>query len=288
MAMLVIEGTYRITGARPDGNSVRFYPANPADWDRVDGTYRVRRNNTGGAQLRLDGIDTLETHFPTTGGETHQPRRFGRAAAGELLDWLGFTSVTRNDRETVTDSEPEEVPGYIFTRTADIHGRCVAFAGKGAPPAKSGRRIHVDVAMVQRTVNFHQLTRGLAYPAFYRKLYPDLRDALTEVAVAARCEQVGLWPKDFTQSGATVDRARALTDSLVILPKLFRRLVRYLVLGDGDLSLRGFRDYLDQRGDRLFVLTTGHWTGLDSVVQVTDDDTVKLTVLPEEVVFEER
>jgi endonuclease YncB( thermonuclease family) len=288
MAMLVIEGTYRIAGARPDGDSVRFYPTDPADWDRVEGPHKVQRNASGGAQLRLDAIDALETHFLTKTGEQHQPRQFAQAASSELLDWLGFGNVVRNAHDTVTGSDPTQVPGYILTRTADVYGRCVSFAGKGEAPATSGSRIFVDIALLQRTVNFHQLARGLAYPTFYRKLFPDLRTALAEAAKTARAEQLGLWPADRTQTGASVETARSLFDTLIVLPKLFRRLADYLALNDGDLSLAGFGAFLDQRDDRLFILSTGHSTSLDTIVQVSDDNSVKLTVPPEDIVFDER
>ncbi|MBP2330932.1 endonuclease YncB(thermonuclease family) [Kibdelosporangium banguiense] len=289
MAMLVIEGTYRISGTRPDGDSVRFYPHDVLDWGKVEGVHKVQRNKGGGAQLRLDGIDALETHFLTRVGETRQPPRFANAAAGELLDFLGFNEVLRSERDgTVTACEPLQVPGFVLTRTADVHGRCVAFAGRGPAPGRSGTRIHVDVSMVQRTANYYQLTRGLAYPTFYRKLFPDLRTALSEAAKTARAEQVGLWPKDVTQSGAAVVRPRSLTEEQILLPKLFRRLAEYLALGDGDLSLAGFLDFLDQKDDRLFIVSTGHWTSFDTIVQVSDDNTVKLTVPPEDLIFEEK
>ncbi|GAB3877172.1 hypothetical protein GCM10029964_025770 [Kibdelosporangium lantanae] len=139
MAMMVIEGKYRIVGASPDGDSVRFYPNDPADWDRVGGPHKVRRNASGGAQLRLDAIDALETHFLTKAGEQHQPHRFGDAAASELLDWLGFTNVVRGGGGKVTKADPAEVPGYILTRTADVYGRCVAFAGKEPRPRPVAR-----------------------------------------------------------------------------------------------------------------------------------------------------
>ncbi|ALG07966.1 hypothetical protein [Kibdelosporangium phytohabitans] len=288
MAMLVIEGTFRVVGARPDGDSVRFYPNDLDDWNKVEGGHRVRRNKSGGAQLRLDGIDALETHFLTSAGETHQPARFADTASAELLDFLGFTDVVRRERDgTVTASEPLQAPGYIFTRTADVYGRCVAFAGKGAAPGPSGTKIHFDVPMVQRTVNYHQLARGLAYPTFYRKLFPDLRTAMAEAAKAAMAEQLGLWPKDVTLTGARVEKQRSLEEDLVILPKLFRRLADYLSLNDGDLSLGGFLDFLDQKDDRLFVLSTGHWTSLDTIVEVTGD-TVRMTVPPEDLIFEEK
>ncbi|MFC4468907.1 hypothetical protein ACFPH6_31020, partial [Streptomyces xiangluensis] len=49
MPMLLIKGTYKIVGASPDGDSVRFYPDNPDQWDLLRGR-RVRRNRSGGAQ----------------------------------------------------------------------------------------------------------------------------------------------------------------------------------------------------------------------------------------------
>ena len=285
MSMIVIVGTYRLIGSRPDGDSVRFYPNDPAEWDLVPGP--VRRNALGGAQLRLDGIDTLETHYPTKRGETHQPRRFGRAAQEELLSWLGFSQVHRSDDDTVTDSVPRQADGYVFTRGADVHGRCVAFAGRGAAPGPSGRPMHVDVAAIQSTANHHQLRRGMAYPTFYRKLFPDLRAELADAAAQAKSDDEGFWPADLTFSGLKGEGLEQLAESATIMPKLFRRLADYLVLNDGDPSLAGFRAYVAERGDRMFILSTGHWTGFDFVISVTDQ-TVKLTAPLDDLVFEER
>lgn len=287
MPMLLIEGTYKVLGAGPDGDSVRFYPNDPDEWDLLRGR-RVRRNRAGGAQLRLDGIDALETHYhPPHGPELHQPPPFARRAADELLTWLGFRDVTRDERGTVTDAAPPDVPGYILTRSADKYGRCVALAGRGEAPGTSGSRIDVDIALLKKTANHHQLTEGLAYPTFYRKLYVDLREEMTVATRAARTSGKGLWPKDETESGAKLNGLTSLTDSSVVLPKLFRRLADYLVLNDGDPSLAGFPDYLEQRDDRLFILSNGQSTGFDTVVDVTNGSTVRLNRPPEDLVFEE-
>jgi hypothetical protein len=60
MAMFLIAGSFRITGAQPDGDSIRFTPDDPAKWDLITGPNRVKRNASGAAQLRLDAIDALE------------------------------------------------------------------------------------------------------------------------------------------------------------------------------------------------------------------------------------
>ena len=75
MAFLRIAGVYRVTGTEPDGDSIRFVPDDPTQWARVAGMNRVRVNSSGGAQLRLDAIDALETHYtPLAGSRLHQPR----------------------------------------------------------------------------------------------------------------------------------------------------------------------------------------------------------------------
>jgi hypothetical protein len=75
MAMHLIAGSFRITGAQPDGDSIRFTPDDPANWDLIRGS-QVKRNASGAAQLRLDAIDALETHYGTP--RTHQPLDLGR------------------------------------------------------------------------------------------------------------------------------------------------------------------------------------------------------------------
>ncbi|WP_031165406.1 hypothetical protein [Streptomyces durhamensis] len=289
MPMLLIKGQYKIVGASPDGDSVRFYPHNPDEWDLVPGR-AVHRNHAGGAQLRLDGIDTLETHYrPPHGPELHQPPPFAAQAAAELLTWLGFEDVERDLKGIVTHCAHDGRPGYILTRNADTYGRCVALAGRGDPDlGDSGESVSVDVAAMKQTVNYHQLTEGMAYPTFYRNLFVDLRKAMAEAVVDARGAQKGLWPKDVTQSGAKHVDLDSLTGDSVLMPKLFRRLADYLILNDGSSSLAGFRAYLEQRDDRLFVISTGQSTGFGTVVDVFNGNSVKLTHPPEDLVFDEK
>jgi hypothetical protein len=75
-----------------------------------------------------------------------------------------------------------------------------------------------------------------------------------------------------------------LDDQLVILPKLFRRLIDYLALGAGDISLAGFLAFLATRDDRLFVISQAHATGLDNITQV-DGQTVRLLHPPDDLIF---
>jgi hypothetical protein len=285
MPMLCLAGTFRIVDTEPDGDSIRFYPDDATQWARVPGPHAVRTNAGGGAQLRLDGIDALETHYtPRNGAPLHQPLEFAHQARDELLRWLGFRDVQR-EGEKVTAATPAALAGYLLTQGADLYGRCVALVGRGDAPAASGTDVRVNLAMLRRTANHRLITVGLAYPTFYLKLYPDLRAELAKQARAAR-PATGLWARDRTQKGVKVAGLATLTDDAVVLPKLFRRLVDYLDLNANDPSLAGFSAYLAQRGDMVFVLSTGHYTGFDFVVKV-DGQTVRLTTEPEDLVFQE-
>ena len=284
MGMFLIAGSFRVTGAQPDGDSIRFTPNDPAHWDLITRPNRVKRNASGAAQLRLDAVDALETHYGSP--RTHQPLELAHAAADELLNWLGFSNVVRGQDETVTSSTPDTVPGYIYTRAADLYGRCIALVGRGDPPSDDGASVFVDVDVLRTTANHHLMTQGLVYPTYYRALFPDLRNELTAVANRARDSGFGVWPGDKTTAGFDVTGLDVLEDDVVIVPKLFRRLADYLHLGDD--SMAGFPAFLDQAADKFFILSTGHsTTGLDAVVEVTGN-TVKMTYPIEDLVFDEK
>ena len=285
MPMLCLAGTYRILATEPDGDSIRFYADDAEQWKLVPGQHAVQTNAGGGAQLRLDGIDALETHYGARGAvPLHQPLELAHKAADELLRWLGFRGVQR-DGERVTAATPDELPGFLLTRGADLYGRCVALIGRGDPPGASGTQVNVNLGLLRRTANHRLVATGLAYPTFYLKLFPDLRRELAKQAQNARPSK-GVWALDRSQKGVEVESLATLTDDAVILPKLFRRLVDYLALNDDDPSLAGFKDYLAQRPDQVFILSTGHYTGFDYVVEVKGQ-VVRLTTAPEDLVFQE-
>ena len=188
---------------------------------------------------------------------------------------MGFSNVVRGQDETVTSSTPDTVAGYIFTRAADLYGRCIALVGRGDAPHDDGSSVFVDVDVLRTTANHHLITQGVVYPTYYRALFPDLRNELTAVAKQARDGGLGVWASDATTTGFDVTGLEVLQDDIVIVPKLFRRLVDYLHLGDD--SMTGFPAFLDQAADKFFILSTGHsTTGLDAVVEVTGNN-VKMT-----------
>ncbi|MER6444312.1 nuclease [Streptomyces venezuelae] len=293
--MLLIRGSFRVNGgARPDGDTIPFIPDDVADWKLVPGCTGVLPKADGRASVRLEGIDALETHYTngSYGPERHQPLAYAHEAADALLTWLRFTSIQRHDDETVTTT-PDRVPGYILTSGTDMFGRCVALVGRGTPPAYSGYRIEVDKEKLERTANHHLLSIGLAYPTFYGGLPTDLRDALRAAALAAKesTPPTGLWAKDVTVEGAEIDGISSITHDetgVVILPKLFRRLKDYFDFDPANRSLTGFPAFLAGAGDRFRILPGDEvLTGLHRVVEITDDQILRMTHPSEDLLFVE-
>jgi endonuclease YncB( thermonuclease family) len=276
MSLYLIKGQYRIVHSEPDGDSVHFFPDDTEAFTSLH--LAAHLGGGGAAQLRLDAIDALETHYtPATHGARtlHQPLDLAHAAGGRLLELLGFTNVVR-DGETVTGATPDATPGYILTRFADKYGRPVSLAYAGATDRPDQQPVFTDVGLLRGSVNYQLLSEGLVYPTFYSRLYPDLRADLTVAATEARGSKAGVWASDATTSGATIQTLADLTDRLVIMPKLFRRLAEYFALGAGDVSLAGFMAFLASHNDRLYVISDGHATGFDTVIEV-DGRTVRLT-----------
>jgi endonuclease YncB( thermonuclease family) len=85
MTMRMIYGSLVILAKSPDGDSIRFLPDNPALFDDLYRRHRMKFSPSDGSiQLRLEGIDTPETHY----GSAAQP--FGDTARDALLTGLGY------------------------------------------------------------------------------------------------------------------------------------------------------------------------------------------------------
>ncbi|MER5353591.1 thermonuclease family protein [Kitasatospora sp. NPDC002551] len=284
MAMLLVVGEYRIIGTEPDGDTIHFVPTDPLAFDKLkDAPVEVKN---GVARVRLEGVDALETHYDRTGPRIRQPAEFGDKAAQELLTFLGFSNVQRVGQKVVS-ATPPQTPGWILTQGGDPFKRCVALLGTGTPPGADGTDLQVDVPLLQTTANHHLLKTGLVYPGFYDKLLRDLRNELATVTRQAREAGLGLWPLDATTApaGAFVNGMASLTE-VVILPKLFRRLVDHFNLVEQSLTC--FPAYLAGKEDNVEVLSTRtKQLSLVPLVQIINGSAVRMTAQPEDTVYSE-
>ena len=278
MPFFVIKGTFHIEGYSPDGDSVRFRADDKEHWAKLGGR-SAQLNAKDHAQLRLEAIDTLETHYQNT----HQPLELATGALEHLLEGLGITDVEWNETRTTVTAANDGTEGYILSRAVEKNGRPVAFVYTGTAPEEDGSEIFLDAGRMRQSLNHRALEDGVAYPTYYKGLFHDLREALTEAVSHAREAKRGVWPEDRTNAGFEVESLGSITDEHVVLPKLFRRLAEYLEVGG---SVAGFEEFLEARDEEVMVISTVHPTHFDTVVEV-DGNTVRMTEPPENLLFEE-
>jgi endonuclease YncB( thermonuclease family) len=277
MPFTLIKGTFHVVGYSPDGDSVRFQARDNTNWAKLAGP-PTKLNGRGHAQLRLEAIDTLETHYLNT----HQPLELALAALTSLTAALGITNLVWNQSNTMVTSADDATDGFILAREVEENRRPVAFAFAGETATADGDDIFFDTELLRQSVNFQQIASGMAYPTYYKGLFADLRNELTAAARNARQAGHGVWPRDVTTTGFTVVNLRSISEEHVILPKLFRRLAAYLE--GGGIVMSGFPPFLEADEEDILLIPTAHPTHFDDVIEV-EGQTVRMTVNPEDIIF---
>ena len=276
MPFKLIKGTFHVTGYSPDGDSIRFKANDLSLWDEVEGIPDI--NHRGHVQLRFEGIDTLETHYKNY----HQPKELGLQAMEYLLESLHIRNVQWNANGTQIAHSEDETEGFILVRTMERYGRAVAFVFSGASSYSDGNEVYLEEDLLKESINYKMTANGLAYPTFYNGLFFDLREELSKACERARQAGLGVHANDRTNSGAEVTSLRSITNEHVMLPKLFRRLIKFSGGETPDLSK--FEVYLARKPEPILLLDTKHFTHFDTVVEV-EGNVVSLIVLPENIVF---
>lgn len=285
MPFTLIKGRFHVRGYSPDGDSIRFEPENADLLRGLDG-FPPKLNARGHAQLRIEAIDGLETHYtPTGGGVYHQPKRWADAAADRLIDFVGIADVQWDDARKTVLAADDGKPGFILARSVEKNGRPVAFVFAGRFRKRDGSSIHLTSAQLTDSFNRAALKEGLAYPTYYKGLFGELRESLTGATVEAREAGRGLWPDDRTFDGFNATGLEVLTTGVHVLPKLFRRLCDYMV---GTGAAIGFKKKLSQSREPVLDLQTRNFTHFDTFVEQEEDGVrIRLTRRPEELVFDE-
>jgi len=279
MSFKVIKGTFHIVGYSPDGDSIRFKASDKSNWDSLEGR-KVELNAREHAQLRIEAIDTLETHYKNQ----HQPLQFADAAALRLFSLLGIKNVIWNQSHSRVMTADDGVEGFIVSRTTEENGRPVSYVFNASLGMQDGQPVFLDKPLVRKSVNFRLLREGLAYPTFYDGLFYDLRELFAAETQKVRAQKKGLWAADSSHKFMQVHSLADVTDNLVILPKLFRRMVAFFKDNPVFDPIK-FLQFLDKGNERVLVLHKLHFTHLEDVLEVKPSGEIRLTEKPEELVF---
>lgn len=231
MSFLLIKGSFHVRGSQPDGDSIKFKADSPRNWDKLSGP-RVDIRSKGQVQLRLEAVDSLETHYEGF----HQPMELAMRATERLLELLGIKNVVWDSSGRVKGAD-DGTRGYILARSADRYGRPVCFVFAGDPPESDGSEVYLDEERLKASANYEMAAEGLVYPTYYNGLFHDLRDVMTGAVARARDDNRGIWERDRTNAGFDLPGLGPLMADLVIMPKLFRRIVEFMADGG---SIDGF------------------------------------------------
>lgn len=279
MPFTLIKGSFRVVGMSPDGDSVRFaaddldlinnLPGGPPD-----------PNPRPSVQLRLEGIDALETHYAAR----HQPTQWARAARDRLLDFVDIRNVIWDANQATVVSANDGTRGWILSREKEKYGRPVAFLFAGDTAEPDGSQIFMGLDLLKESFNHAALAEGLSYPTYYEGLFSDLRDEMTSVTKAARANGLGLWPVDRSTAGFDATSLAVIIDEVAILPKLFRRLSDYMAT---EGTAVGFREALAESREPVWDLRNQNHTHFDTFIEQAPDGThIRMTREPEELVFD--
>jgi endonuclease YncB( thermonuclease family) len=275
-------------GPEPDGDTIKFTPDTPA---LVEALPRVSGQppglNARGISVRLEAIDTLETHF----SETHQELAGANAARDRLLELLGFTNVVFFDDlpNKVKSADQDHVRGHVLSNGIDANGRMIGFVYAGDAADPDGSQIFLEPARAGQSANATQLAEGQAYAAFYSSLPAELRTFFAGISRAARDANppAGIMARSTADpNGAATVMDLAGLEALVMWPKVFRRLVPFLATGA--TSFDGFDAWLRadpvNRDDAIFLLDRLEHGNLHDVI-VGAGHTIQLTVWPEDFII---
>lgn len=276
MSFTLIKGTFHVAGYSPDGDSVRFKALDSSLWKKLSGP-AVQANARGHAQLRIEAVDALETHYLGFS----QPLGAARTAGDFLLSFLGIDDVEWDENERTVVEAQDGTEGYILARSTESNRRPVAFVFAGESDEKDGAEINLDRSILKNSLNYRLLARGLAYPMYYNGLFSDLRSPLSRAVANARSGGLGLWPLDKTNKGFSVSSLKAITEEVAVLPKLFRRIISYM--GEGG-KIDGFKEQLQKGCEPLVRISEVHFTRLDAIVEMKGEK-VRLSELPENLIF---
>ena len=274
MEYYLIKGRFRVVGYSPDGDSLKFEANNKRIWNKVHSSYKDEfeaklLDGNGIVQLRLQGIDALETHYsspmPTPAPKGmkgkkyskaekpskrnfNQPKKFGLEATNVLLEKLGADEVEwknswtgpivksigikkgRSKKSTSYSTKNKEpLEGYIVINDFDRKGRPIAWVFGGKTAKKDGSKLTDGGLnkMLKGSGNYKLVSNGLVYPYFFFTLAANLRNTLMYAVQNAQRQKRGIWAEDETAKGLTLRTISKLEDGHIILPYLFRRLIKH-------------------------------------------------------------
>ena len=224
-------------GPEPDGDTITFQPddlglVRNLPWLSGMGP---KINARGNIPVRYEGIDALETHFQGA----HQQLQLANAARDENIRLLGFTGVGYFDDlpNKVESVDENPIDGYVVANGIEANGRLLGLVYSGSTASADGTKPFVDSALLDQSVNASLVLTALAYVEPYDTMPISLVHHMRELIAHARLTNTGIFAaEDVSTTKAAMISDLATLETLVMWPKLFRRLTAYYAEGHGGLD----------------------------------------------------
>ena len=200
-----------------------------------------------------------------------------------LLHELGIDQVVYNLRFTTIVSAHDAQPGFLACQSTDVYDRPISLVFDAAAELQDGAVVSLTDLPMRNCVNLRMLERGLVYPTFYSSMEPDLVDLFTQATCEARQRLAGLWALD-RSADFWLQHPATLSEDVVILPKLFRRLTTFF---EACSDYRQLTAYRKSKRDRVLIRQTGAKSDLASLTDVDPSGRrLRLTQPPEALIFD--
>jgi endonuclease YncB( thermonuclease family) len=268
--LLRITGTIDLSQFWPDGtsdtdtatvvtsaNGFEFSPdGSPQALRRTrvfDGAQIAKKNvikSGGKVTVRIQGIDAPELHCPPG---VRKPKGFPKGKplkgnGGKFRQLQGETSTAGLGGDVGAKPQPNVVPCEITTRinvpndAFDMFGRLIG---------------DISFRVDGKSVSLAHLaaTNGWALPAYYNSMNPHEILTLQDLFEQARKKKRGIWRHfdrsvgklnllKFRDGKAFDQKAQQADRGPFVVPKIYRRQLRYSVLQQNNLAPKTFMDYL--------------------------------------------
>ena len=271
----IVAGTFHVKGFQPDGDSIRFQANKPENWDFFQWETEALKANKK-KQLRVESIDALETHYEGY----HQPRPFAIAALESLLELLNIKSVTYSLSVTQIVDADDGKAGFIASATTDNFGRPVSYLFPKNAKLNDGDVMDSATLPIEDSINFQLAREGLVYPTFYTTTDRVFAEKIRAVVARARKTKRGIWSIDKTPDFTLLD-IRALQEDILLMPKLFRRLVGFF---DNYSDFGKLEEYMKKQRDHLVLWDGTKKKSMADLMKITGRR-IQMTTPVEDILF---
>ena len=271
----IVAGTFHVKGFQPDGDSIRFQANKSENWDFFQWETEALKASKK-KQLRVESIDALETHYEGY----HQPRPFAIAALESLLELLNIKSVTYSLSVTQIVDADDGKAGFIASATTDNFGRPVSYLFPKNAKLNDGDVMDSATLPIEDSINFQLAREGLVYPTFYTTTDRVFAEKIRAVVARARKTKRGIWSIDKTPDFTLLD-IRALQEDILLMPKLFRRLVGFF---DNYSDFGKLEEYMKKQRDNLVLWDGTKKKSMADLMKITGRR-IQMTTPVEDILF---